>query len=47
MKKEQGDYIYRQSPIFSLVTNTQLGSLNANIDRAYTATFLLCPKTVL
>ena len=24
-------YMYRQSPIFSLVTNTQLSSLNANI----------------
>ena len=24
-------YIYRQSPIFSLATNTQLSSLNANI----------------
>ena len=24
--------IYRQSPIFSLVTNSQLSSLNANID---------------
>ena len=28
-------FIYRQSPIFSLVTNTQLSSLNANIDLFY------------
>ena len=28
----RGSSIYRQSPIFSLVTNTQLSSLNANIE---------------
>ena len=38
--------IYRQSPIFSLVTNTQLSSLNANITRIMLTikhkSYLLC-----